>query len=173
MWFISGIDKFVPVLCFRANQIKPRNRKGRCLDFCPHWGIKVFIARVVKSSSYNTFSFKGKKKNDAFSSGELLSSPQLRFSKMESKACIKSVFTRSINIQLIIVNFVPISLNLFPPWSLIESGWRGNAVIVRSKFSCKCGLINRNKPNKIVAPNSYLQELLCAILNSGSYSVYI
>lgn len=27
--------------------------------------------------------------------------------------------------------------------------------------------------NKIVAPNSYLQELLCAILNSGSYSVYI
>lgn len=53
--FISGRDKFVLVFCFRVNQTKPRNRKGRCLDFGPRWGMKVFIARVVKSSSCKAF----------------------------------------------------------------------------------------------------------------------
>lgn len=140
---------------------------------CPWWwggGIKVFIARVVKSSNYKAF--KGsKKKNDAFPPRELLSSPQwLRFAKMESKACTKSVFTRDTWLITYTVLSQSVSLSLFGHWWSQAGGVMLWFQEVNSH--CKLGLINRNKPNKIVVPNSYLQELLCAILNSGSYSVY-
>lgn len=162
MCFISGIDKFVLVFCFRVNQMKPRNRKGRCLDFCPCWGIKVFIARVVKSSSCKAFrgSRKKKKKKDTFSSGELWSPPWwLRFSIVESNVCTKPIFTR--DIRLVIYS----PLSLFPsPCFLFGHWWSqaGGVTLWMQEVNshCKLGLIKRNKPNKIVAPTSYLQELL-------------
>lgn len=50
IWFISGIDKIVLVLCFRSNQKKPRNRKGRCLDFCPCVGLKCLLPELSKAA---------------------------------------------------------------------------------------------------------------------------
>lgn len=62
---------------------------------------------------------------------------------------------------------------LFPAWSLIESGWRSNCCDRKDILPVNVDWLTQTiKPDKIVAPNSYLQELLCAILNSGSYSVY-
>lgn len=88
------------MLCFRVNQTKPRNRKGRCLDFVPGGGVgglKCLSPELSKAPITKHSKVPKKKKNDAFPLRELLSSPQwLRFSKMESKACTKSVFTRDI-----------------------------------------------------------------------------
>lgn len=91
---------------------------------------------------------------------------------MESKARMNSIFTRDIQVSVVS------HLSLFPSPCFRLGHWLSQAGGVsydRKKWILTVNLdwlTEPVKPNKIVAPNSYLQELLCAISNSGSYSVY-
>lgn len=77
-------------------------------------GLKCLSPELSKAPITKHSKIPKKKKNDAFPLRELLSSPQwLRFSKMESKACTKSVFTRDISLITYTVLSQSISLSLF------------------------------------------------------------
>lgn len=129
IWFISGIDKLVLVFCFTSKQKKPRNRKGRCLDFCPCVGLKCLLPELSKAA-VQTQSFM--KTSDAFSPGEFLSSPPwLRFSKNGKPSLQKIRLHQRCTIDS---SGQSVSFSLFTLWSPMELGQRGDAVI-ESKFS--------------------------------------
>lgn len=78
------------------------------MTFVPVGGLKCLSPELSKALVTKHSEFQEEKKNDAFSLGELLSSPPwLRFSKMESKACIKSIFTRDIQLSIVISVYFP------------------------------------------------------------------